>query len=165
MRPHSRREFLELALAGPAGLAAVATLAAEADGIPVDVHQQILEMAARQEEARRAQFAAVMSRDDLLSLQSSLRESFLRLLDGFPAKSGIPAARITGTIEAEDYIVEKLVFESSPGYFVSALLYKPKRIVSASQAFSAHAATRRPARPRAPIRSCTSISPSEVTSS
>ena len=83
-------------------------------------------LAARQEEARRARFAAVTSRDDLLSLQSSLRDTFLRLLDGFPAKSGIPPARKTGTIEADDYIIEKLVFESSPGYFVSALLYKPK---------------------------------------
>ncbi len=130
MGRQSRREFLELALAGPAGLAAVAAMAAEPDTRPVDVHQQLLEMAARQEEARRARFAAVTSPDDLLSLQSSLRDAFLRLLGGLPTKPGIPAARKTGTIEADDYIVEKLVFESFPGYFVPALLYKPKRIVS-----------------------------------
>jgi dienelactone hydrolase len=130
MRPHSRRHFLELALAGPAGLAAVKAMAAELDERPVDVHEQLLELAARQEEARRARFAAVTSRNDLLSLQSSLRNTFLRLIDGLPAKSAIPAARKTGTIEADDYIVEKLVFESFPGYFVSALLYKPKRIVA-----------------------------------
>ena len=34
MRPYSRREFLELALAGPAGLASVAAMAAEPDPSP-----------------------------------------------------------------------------------------------------------------------------------
>jgi dienelactone hydrolase len=130
MRPQSRREFLELALAGPAGLAAVAAMAAETDERPVDVHQHLLELAVRQEEDRRARFAKVTSPEDLLSLESSLRDTFLRLLDRLPAKSGIPASRKTGTIEGDDYLVEKLVFESSAGYFVSALLYKPKRIVS-----------------------------------
>jgi dienelactone hydrolase len=130
MRPYSRRDLFELALAGPAALASVAARASEPDPGPVDVHQQLLELAARQESARRARFAAVKSRADLDALQSSLRETFLRLLGGLPAKLGVPPARKTGTIEADDYIVEKLVFESFPGYFVPALLYKPKRLVS-----------------------------------
>src|SRR5205085_1933988 len=49
-------------------------------------------------------------------------------LGGLPPSNGVPPARILGKIEAEDYVIEKLVFESSPGYFVSALLYKPKKI-------------------------------------
>ena len=36
--------------------------------------------------------------------------------------------QVLGKIEAEDYVVHKLVFESAPGYFVSALLYKPNKI-------------------------------------
>src|SRR5207253_3025632 len=32
--------------------------------------------------------------------------------------------------EADDYLVEKLTYESFPGYFVSALLYRPKTISS-----------------------------------
>ena len=35
-----------------------------------------------------------------------------------------------GTIDGGDYLVEKLVFESLPGYFVPALLYKPRTIAS-----------------------------------
>ena len=130
MRPHSRREFLELALAGPAGLALSTAIAAKPDAMPADVHHQLLELANRHEATRRARFMAVTSRADLHALQSSLRDTFLRLLDGLPANLGIPPVRKTGMIEADDYIVEKLVFESFPGYFVSALLYKPKRIVS-----------------------------------
>ena len=130
MRPHSRRGFLELLLAGPAGLASVAALAARAKVSPVDLHQQILELAASQESARRASFAAITSRAGLQSLQSSLRETFLRLIDGFPANSGVPPVRKTGTIESDDYVIEKLVLEGSPGYFVPALLYMPKGIAS-----------------------------------
>jgi dienelactone hydrolase/pimeloyl-ACP methyl ester carboxylesterase len=130
MRPHSRRDFLELALAGPAGLASVTALGAEPGTSSVDVHQQILELAARQEAERRKRFAAVTSKADLDALQTSLRTTFLRLLDGLPEKRAVPPVHKTGTIEADDYLVEKLVFESFPGYFVSALLYKPKKIGS-----------------------------------
>ncbi len=33
-----------------------------------------------------------------------------------------------GRIEADDYLIDKLVFESLPGYFVPALLYKPRTL-------------------------------------
>ncbi len=81
-----------------------------------------------QEAQRRARFAAIVSKADLDALQASLRETFLRLLDGFPEKTGAPPVRKTGTIEADDYVIEKLAYESFPGYFVSALLYKPKTV-------------------------------------
>ncbi len=130
MPPLSRRHFLDLALTAPVGLA-LASAARSASGPAVpDLHEHLLELAARQEAQRRARFAAVSSRDDLEALQTSLRQSFLGLLGGFPEKSVSPPVRIIGTIEAEDYAIEKLVYESFPGYFVSALLYRPKQIVS-----------------------------------
>ena len=60
----------------------------------------------------------------------SLRETFLRLLDGFPRKPAFRRSRRPGTIEADDYVVEKLVYESFPGYFVPALLYRPRTIAA-----------------------------------
>jgi cephalosporin-C deacetylase-like acetyl esterase len=93
-----------------------------------DVHRQLLDLAARQEKERVAHFAAVKSKADLAALQQSLRGKFLRLLDGLPQAKGPPPVKVTGKIEADDYVVEKLVFESFPGYFVSALLYKPRKI-------------------------------------
>ncbi len=95
-----------------------------------DLHQQLLEMADRQQKERRAHFAAATTKADVETLQKSLREKFVRLLDGLPQSQGVPHAKILGTIEAEDYVIEKLVFESSPGYFVPALLYKPKNITA-----------------------------------
>jgi dienelactone hydrolase len=93
-----------------------------------DLHQQLLDLADHQQKERRAHFAAATSKADLETLQKSLREKLLRLLGGLPPSNGVPPAKILSTIEAEDYVIEKLVFESSPGYFVSALLYKPRKI-------------------------------------
>jgi dienelactone hydrolase len=129
--PVSRRDFLAAGLA-PAGLSLASTMAAAptapepANPGSSDVHQQILDLAARQQERRRARFNAVATKADLEALQTSLREAFLRLLDGLPDKEGIPPVRTTGTIEADDYVIEKLAYESFPGYFVPALLYRPK---------------------------------------
>ncbi|MFO0968229.1 MAG: acetylxylan esterase [Gemmataceae bacterium] len=97
-------------------------------GDKADLHQRLLDLADRQQAERRARFAAVTTKADLETLQKSLREKFLRLLDGLPASKGPPPAKVIGRIEAEDYVIEKLVFESLPGYFVPALLYKPAKI-------------------------------------
>jgi Acetyl xylan esterase (AXE1) len=134
MRSYSRREMLELTLAGSAGISAVAARAADPATSSMDIHQQILELAARQEAERRARFAAVTSKADLDALQSSLRTSFLGLLGGFAQRRDVPPVQKTGTIDADDYVVDKLVFESFTGYFVSALLYKPKKIGSPAPA-------------------------------
>jgi dienelactone hydrolase len=124
----SRRNFL----AAGASLAATAVSASSARQVvsrpPADVHPALLDLAARQERRRRERFRAVATKADVESLQVSLREAFLRLLDGLPAPAGIPPVRSTGTIEAEDYVIEKLVYESFPGYLVPALLYRPKTV-------------------------------------
>ncbi|MHC5543041.1 alpha/beta hydrolase family protein, partial [Singulisphaera rosea] len=117
----SRRGFLAC------GLAASAGLAFGKEGGTVDVHRQILDLAARQERARRAKFAAVRTKAELEALQRSLRESFLRLLGGLPeAERDIPPTSKTGQIRGDGYSIEKFAFESVPGYFVPALLYRPE---------------------------------------
>jgi dienelactone hydrolase len=95
-----------------------------------DLHQQLLDLADRQQQERRTLFSATTSKAELETLQKVLRGKFLRLLGGLPPRQGVPPAKILGQIEAEDYLIEKLVFESSPGYFVSALLYKPRKITA-----------------------------------
>src|SRR5262249_27734910 len=95
-----------------------------------DLHQQLLDLAGRQQRERRTQFASITSKTGLETLQNSLREKFLKLLGGLPQSKGVPPAKVLGKIDAEDYVVEKLVLESFPGYFVSALLYKPKNITA-----------------------------------
>jgi dienelactone hydrolase len=131
MKSLSRRDFVQLGLGG-AGLAACPRFAASDDASPkpVNVHEQLLTLAAKQQAERRARFAAVKTADELQALQASLRKTFLELLGDLPeASAGPPKVRKTGLIEAEDYVIEKLVYESFPGYFVPALLYRPKGVV------------------------------------
>src|SRR5471030_2811168 len=77
----SRREFLY------AGLAASAGLSGAAESATPDIQQQLLDLAARQEKQRRERFAAVTTKADLEALQKSLRETFLKRLDGLPEKT------------------------------------------------------------------------------
>jgi len=124
----TRRDFLY------AGLAAGACVGLAQGAAPKtkNVHEQLLELAAQQEKERRARFAAIKTKAELEALQKKLRETFLRLIDDLPTAEGVPMIRKTGVIEADDYVIEKLVFESLPGYFVPALLYKPKKLKAAA---------------------------------
>jgi dienelactone hydrolase len=106
----------------------LATVAPVFAGEKPELHQQLLNLADHQQKGRRAHFAAVTSKADVEALQTSLRAKFLKSLGGLPPSKGAPPAKMLGTIEADDYLIEKLVFESAPGYFVSALLYKPRKI-------------------------------------
>src|SRR5262245_15689973 len=106
----SRRTFISSCVAASATVADLRVYAA--DPMTKDVHQQILDRAAVLEKQRRTRFSAVKSKTDLEALQKSLRETFLKLLDGLPESKGVPAVRKTGKIEADDYVVEKFVYES-----------------------------------------------------
>ncbi len=58
--------------------------------------------------------------------QGYVRERFVEALGGFPARTPLHA-RITRTLERDDYRVEMLVYESLPGFHVTANVYVPRR--------------------------------------
>src|SRR5438093_1073123 len=99
--------------------AAVLIVLLSAGSATADIHQQLLDLARRQETQRRARFAAVRTPAELDALQESLRETFLQLIGGLPKADGAPPFKITAKIDADDYTIDKLVYESMPGYFVS----------------------------------------------
>ena len=55
----------------------------------------------------------------------TIRNSMASWTGAFPNRTPLNA-RITGRIEHENYIIEKILFESRPAYLVSANLYLPK---------------------------------------
>lgn len=59
-------------------------------------------------------------KDAVVSLRRSVG------LDPWPERNPLNA-RITGTVERNDFRIEKIVFESQPGFLVNALLYVPKK--------------------------------------
>ncbi|MBK5298226.1 MAG: acetylxylan esterase [Vicinamibacteria bacterium] len=85
------------------------------------------EMAWRQDDARRAALASIRTEGDLLRLQVELRAKLLRMLGGLPSTRTPLNAQVTGRIQMTGFHIEKLVFESLPGIFVTALVYVPDR--------------------------------------
>ena len=88
--------------------------------------QHQLDVAWRQDDARRARFESVRSEADLLRLRSEIRTSLLQVLGGLPREKTPLNARVTGTVAMDGYRIEKIVFESLPGLHVTALLYVPE---------------------------------------
>jgi hypothetical protein len=83
------------------------------------------EMAWRQDDERRKKWKAIRSEEDLLALQKELRDQLLRMLGGLPTEKTPLNSRITGRIEMQGFHIEKLIFESLPGVYVTALVYVP----------------------------------------
>jgi dienelactone hydrolase len=84
-----------------------------------------LDFAWAQDEARRKRWAAVATEADLLKLQAETRAKALGLIGGLPAERTPLHARVTGAVPMDGYRIEKLLFESQPGLFVTALVYLP----------------------------------------
>jgi len=83
------------------------------------------EMAWRQDDQRREKWAAIRTEADLSRLQQQLRDQLLKMLGGLPTEKTPLNAQITGRIQMKGFHIEKLVFESLPGVYVSALVYVP----------------------------------------
>jgi cephalosporin-C deacetylase-like acetyl esterase len=56
-----------------------------------------------------------------------VRRTILSLLGGLPDYNGPLNPRITGRIPGDGYVIEKVIFESLPGFYVTANLYAPNR--------------------------------------
>ncbi len=87
--------------------------------------QYQLDEAWRQDEAQQKVWEGIKTEDDLQRLQKNLRASLLEMIGGLPKAKTDLHARITGKIQMEGFSIEKLIFESLPGVYVTALVYSP----------------------------------------
>jgi cephalosporin-C deacetylase-like acetyl esterase len=76
-------------------------------------------------DARQRDIARIATMDDLKARQQYWREHMLSYLGGLPERTPLNA-RTVGTLDRGDYSVEKIIFESRPGFYVTANLYLPK---------------------------------------
>lgn len=76
--------------------------------------------------ARREARARVRTRAQLMALRDDVRAALRRCFGPNPPRTPLNA-RVTGVVERLDYRIEKLLFESRPGFLVSANLYVPSR--------------------------------------
>jgi hypothetical protein len=84
------------------------------------------EMAWRQDEQRRKSWEGIRTEQDLLRLQRALKTHLLAMIGGLPAERTPLNPHITGRIQMEGFHIEKLIFESLPGVYVTALVYVPE---------------------------------------
>jgi hypothetical protein len=78
-------------------------------------------------ESRAAKISQISTKDELLKRQEDVRQTMWEILGPFPEKTPLNA-RITGTVKKNGYRVENLIFESLPGFYVTASLFIPSNI-------------------------------------
>jgi hypothetical protein len=83
------------------------------------------ESAWREDDNRRKAWEGVYEEHDLFRLQDEIRDKLLAMVGGLPAQRTPLRPQITGRIQMAGYHIEKLVFESLPGVYVTALVYAP----------------------------------------
>lgn len=76
-------------------------------------------------EHRKAEYEQLKTADDARRWQAARREFFLRQLDGLEPRPTHVAAQVTGRLSGKGFRVEKIVFQSRPGWHVTGLLYLP----------------------------------------
>lgn len=83
-----------------------------------------IERAAR--DARDRKLASLKTPEQWRARQQHTRERLPEIFGDFAPECPLKP-RIVGTLDRADYVIEKLIFESQPGYHVTANVYVPKR--------------------------------------
>jgi len=84
------------------------------------------ETAQKQLTARETAVQAIRSASDARARQALVREKILKALGGLPDYTGPLNAKVTGTLRRRGYSIDKVIFDSLPGYPVTANLYLPE---------------------------------------
>lgn len=95
---------------------------------PPDPLLQWMDRIAQQElDKRESAISAIRSVADAERRKKLVRGTILDILGGLPDYRGPLNARVTGRLQGEGYTIEKVIFESLPGFFVTADVYRPDR--------------------------------------
>jgi len=73
---------------------------------------------------RRAAYEALNTPEQVAAYQERMRSAFVEHLGGFPRRTPLNA-RVVGTLDGDGYHVEKVIYESQPLHYVTALVYLP----------------------------------------
>ena len=73
---------------------------------------------------RRSSVSRLKTKSEWEARQAQTKKIFAEIAGDFPAKTPLNP-KITGTVKKDGFTVEKLYFESRPGYYVTAALFLP----------------------------------------
>jgi dienelactone hydrolase len=91
------------------------------------LRQHLNEEAFRLLDEREAQIAGLRTAADWRQRQASVRHTLERLLGPFPERTPLNA-RVTDKVDRQGFRVEKVVFESRPGFHVTGCLFVPEQM-------------------------------------
>ena len=77
-------------------------------------------------QGRQRAVSALRTAAEVAERQKVVREKILRLMGGLPTEKSPLRTRHVGTEERDGYRYEKIIYESQPGFYVTANLYIPK---------------------------------------
>lgn len=84
-------------------------------------------LAQQQLQRREDAIAKIHNVADAERRKQLVRETLLSLIGGLPDYKGPLNPSITGRIQTEKYTIEKVIFQSLPGFYVTANLYRPNQ--------------------------------------
>lgn len=87
----------------------------------------LMEKAIEQLETRNLRVAQIRTPRDWQSYRDNLRRQLQKSLGTFPEKTPLNAS-ITSTMESDGITVENILYESLPGYYVSASFFRKKEL-------------------------------------
>ena len=82
-------------------------------------------IAQQQLDQRERTIAAIHDKAAADHRREYVRAKLMEILGGLPAYNGPLNARVTGEIRADGYTIEKVLFESLPGFYVTGNAYRP----------------------------------------
>src|SRR6516225_5757186 len=124
----NRREFLALTATGALLKRSAAAPTADPRGLYRDyarcLPDFLSDLAAAAYERRNAEIARLTTSEAIRARQQWVRETFWKLVGGMPERTPLNP-RTVGSFDRAGYRLEKVVYESQPGFHVAANLYIP----------------------------------------
>ena len=91
------------------------------------LYKSLADIGLQQLHAREQNISSLISLDDWKTHQQNVREKLNSIMGEFPEKTPLNA-RVTGILEGDGFRVEKVIYESQPGFHVTAALFIPDNL-------------------------------------
>jgi cephalosporin-C deacetylase-like acetyl esterase len=82
-------------------------------------------IAQQQLDTRERGIGEIRTQADADRRKAIVRAKLTELIGGLPTYSGPLHARVTGRLQSDTHTIEKVIFESLPGFYITANLYRP----------------------------------------
>jgi len=104
-----------------------ASLAAQATDSEAQLTHWLDRIAQAQLDQRDTEIKQIITVEAAERRKELVRKKIIELIGGLPDYTGPLNAKVTGSIDKQKYIIEKVVFESLPRLYVTGNLYRPSK--------------------------------------